>query len=164
MTETAERSTRKRVKEERPLSLSEVAEILHMKRPNVAKFLARRGVEPAFAKAQGFFWWESDILKVKAEREADEERMAADAQRRRSAQARVRGEVPAEPPRPEVRLGERQTAVMLQLLRRPVAPTDEVRFSLLRLAKRGLVERFEVDGVRRYRLTDEGRRVAGSLS
>jgi hypothetical protein len=39
----------------------EAADLLHMKRSNVAKFLARRGVNPAFSKAQGYFWWESDI-------------------------------------------------------------------------------------------------------
>ena len=37
----------------RVLSLSEVAERLKMKRPNVAKHLKRHGITPAFAKAQG---------------------------------------------------------------------------------------------------------------
>jgi hypothetical protein len=145
----------------RVLSLSESAERLRMKRPNVAKFLARRGVEPAFSKAQGYFWWEDEIERVKAEREADATRMAADERRRRSALAR-RGEAGHETPPPELpRLGATQRGVLVEMLRRPVEPTDEVRFALRRLAQRGLAER--VPGERLFTLTGEGRRVAAEV-
>lgn len=146
----------------RVLSLSEVAERLNMKRPNVAKFLARRGVSPAFEKAQGYFWWEADIERVKAEREADERRMAADAKRRESA---VRGRrVERDPVPPELaRLGSTQKRLLGELLRRPVKPEVESdRFALRRLRGRGLVVTLD-DAPGTFALTDEGRSLAGQL-
>lgn len=123
----------------RVLSLSEAAERLRMKRPNVAKFLSRRGVEPAFTKAQGYFWWEADIDRVKAEREADAVRMAADAKRRLAA---IHGGVQREPVPPELaRLGATQRELLTTMLRRPGTVTDESsRAALRRLRERGLVE------------------------
>jgi hypothetical protein len=148
---------------ERVLSLSECAERLRMKRSNVAKFLARRGVEPAFPKAQGYFWWASDIERVKAEREADERRMTAD-EKRRHAALHGRAEARAEPPPPELRrIGATQRAVLSELLRRPVRPeTDAERLALRRLRERGLVE--SVPGERGvYQLNTVGRAAAVRL-
>lgn len=127
----------------RVLSLSEVADRLNMKRPNVAKFLARREVEPAFSKAQGYFWWESDIERVRLEREADATKMDADCRRRESALG-GRAE-PVAPLPPELaRLGESQKRLAAELLRRPVRPAIEAdRFALRRLRGRGLAERVE---------------------
>lgn len=146
----------------RVLSLSEAASRLNMKRSNVAKFLARRSVEPAFAKAQGYFWWEADIERVKAEREADKARMKADAKRRRAALKRT-GEVPVTVPPPELaRLGERQKLMLGELLRHPVAPGDDAtRLALRRLRDRGLVEK--VQGTGTYQLTTTGREAAVQL-
>lgn len=148
----------------RLLSLSEVADVLHMKRPNVAKFLARRGVQPAYAKAQGYFWNADDIERVKAEREQDEARMAADRKRRASAVARQAGEVESEPPPPELaRLGPTQRRLLGELARRPVKPEVEAdRFALRRLRQRGLA-RDVADAAGTFALTDDGARLAGLL-
>jgi hypothetical protein len=143
------------------LSLSQCAEILHMKRPNVAKFLARRGIEPAVAKAQGYFWWSGDVERVKSEREADDRRMDADRRRRETALARRHGE-PVEPMPEIVRLGGTQRTLMEEMLRRPVHQTDTTRFALLRLRKRGYCDRIGEDGT--WALTAQGREVAGNLS
>lgn len=126
----------------RVLSLSEAADVLHMKRSNVAKFLARRGVVPAFTKAQGYFWWEADIQRVKAEREADTTKMAADAKRRHAA---VHGGIERKVIPPELaRLGATQRMLLTTMLRRPgVATSDAERLALRRLRERGLVEPVE---------------------
>jgi hypothetical protein len=139
----------------RVLSLSEAADRLHMKRSNVAKFLARRGVRPAFSKAQGYFWWESDIDRVKAEREADEARMAADEKRR---QAAIHGGQHREPVPSEIsRLGRTQRDLLTTMLRRPVvASSDAERLALRRLVQRGLAERIDGEGGS-HRLTDTAR-------
>lgn len=136
------------IKEQEParvLSLSEAADRLHMKRSNVAKFLARRGVKPAFSKAQGYFWLESDIAHVKREREADKERMAADEKRRRAA---IEGGQRREPVPPEIsRLGRTQRDLLLAMLRRPVTPdNDAERLAMRRLVQRGLAERIDGEG------------------
>jgi hypothetical protein len=147
----------------RVLSLSEAAERLNMKRSNVAKFLARRGINPAFAKAQGYFWWEADIDRAKREREADRQRMAADAKRRRAA---IHGaEHTREPVPPEIaRLGATQRRILKDMLRRPVhEQTDSTRLALRRLRERGLVE--PIPGTRtHYQLTQVGRAAAGRLT
>ncbi len=146
---------------ERVLSLSEAADVLHMKRPNVAKFLARRGIEPAFPKAQGYFWWVSDVERAKAEREADKERLAADERRRRSA---IDGPPPPpESPPPEVaRLGRTERAVLAELLRHPIPyPKDSRRFALRRLRQRGLA--VQVPAEETWQLSDRGRELAGWL-
>ena len=146
----------------RVLSLSEVAARLNMKRPNVAKFLARRGIEPAFEKAQGYFWWEADIARVKAERETDPDRMEADARRRESALRGRDGRTP--PPPPELaRLGASQRRLLGELVRRPVRPEVEAdRFALRRLRQRGLA--VTVDGEPgTWALTADGRKLAGHL-
>lgn len=145
----------------RVLSLSEAADRLHMKRSNVAKFLARRGVTPAFSKAQGYFWWESDIVRVKEEREADEKRMAADEKRRRAA---VEGGVKREPIPPELsRLGATQRDLLSTMLRRPYSPANDAeRLALRRLASRGLAE--PVPGERgAHQLTATARGLAARL-
>lgn len=147
----------------RVLSLSEAAERLRMKRSNTAKFLARRGIAPAFSKAQGYFWWEADIERVKAEREADKVRMAAD-ERRRLAANRGRAELARRPVPPELaRLGHTQRALLSELLRHPVhQETDATRLAIRRLHARGLVE--GVDGANgTYQLTTSGRVAAGKL-
>jgi hypothetical protein len=146
---------------ERVVSLSEAAELLRMKRPNVAKFLARRGVEPAFAKAQGYFWWLADVERAKAEREADEERMAVDARRRETA---IHGRPPEPPPPPPElsRLGETQRELALILLRHPVPyPKDARRFALRRLRQRGLA--VQVPGEETWQATPRLREIAGWL-
>jgi hypothetical protein len=149
---------------ERVLSLSEAADLLHMKRSNTGKFLRRRGVEPAFPKAQGYFYWAADIERVKAEREANEERMAADARRRESALNRTRGEVNTGPPPPEVeRLGPAQRAVLSELVRKPLPVTGENRFTIHRLRQRGLVDYVPGATPRTAQLTAEGGRLAGWL-
>lgn len=141
----------------RVLSLSEAAERLGMKPPNVAKFLARRNVAPAFAKGQGYFWREEDIDRVKAEREADEARMAADEKRRRAA---LEGAQPREPRERKPRVGGHQAELLNQLLRRPMAPgSNAERLALRRLRLRGLVK--AEDGM--FQLTDAGRELAGQL-
>jgi hypothetical protein len=161
MTETKQTAEERLAQGDRPLSLSECATLLNMRRPNVAKFLARRNVEPAFPKASGYFWWESDVKRVKEERESDPARMAADERRRESARRRAAGEVaPVEEPEEQVRLGKTQRDLMLTMLRRPVEQTDANRFSLLRLRKRGYCERIESG---RWALTSEGRRVAAGI-
>jgi hypothetical protein len=145
----------------RVLSLSEAADLLRMKRSNVAKFLARRGVNPAFTKAQGYFWWEADILRVKEEREADTERMAADEKRRRAA---VEGGIHREPVPPEIaRLGRTQRDLLQSMLRRPTtAASDKERLALRRLVSRGLVE--PVPGERGvHQLTSTARALAAQL-
>ena len=146
---------------ERVVSLSEAADLLHMKRSNTAKFLARRGVEPAFPKAQGYFWWLADVERAKAEREADEARMAADRQRRETA-------LNGPPPRPEQRppelahLGRAQRDLALVLLRHPIPyPKDASRFALRRLRQRGLVE--PVPGAETWQATARLREIAGWL-
>ena len=145
----------------RVLSLSEVAERLSMKRPNVAKHLTRHGIAPAFAKAQGYFWWEADIEKHRKEREANKKKMAADAARRRSA-LRNRGlaENGAGP-----NLGPTERELLAALRQRPMQPdNDRVRSGLRRLRLRGYVSR--VPGMAAehwYELTPEGRTVAGRL-
>jgi hypothetical protein len=147
---------------ERVLSLSEAADVLRMKRSNTAKFLARRGIEPAFPKAQGYFWWEVDVERARDEREADKARMAADARRRDSA---IHGRPPQEPPPPPelARLGAAQREILSELVRHPIPnPKDARRFALRRLAQRGLAERLpDDDGV--YVLTKRGRGLAGHL-
>lgn len=150
---------------ERVLSLSEAAERLRMKRSNAGKFLARRGVRPAFPKAQGYFYWLADIERVKAEREANRGQMAADARRRESA---LRGPV-AEVERPRVppevaHLGAAQRVLLSELVRHPVAyPQDSRRFALLRLVRRGLAEELTGEAGRVFALTDRGRELAGWL-
>lgn len=136
----------------RVLSLTEAAQRLKMKPPNVAKFLERRGVAPALAKAQGYFWREEDIERVKAEREADTKRMAEDRKRRRGA---LRGQS-------KTRLGPHQLALLPRLLRRPVRPADNAeRLAIRRLRERGYVEPTQ-DG-RAYKLTAAGRAMAVNL-
>lgn len=144
----------------RVLSLSEAADRLRMKRSNVAKFLARREVQPAFSKAQGYFWWEADIERVKAEREADEKRMAADERRRRAA---VEGGVQREPvPQEIARLGSTQRDLLLTMLRRPYATNgDAERLAMRRLVSRGLAE--PVPGERAFQLTARARPLVGQL-
>jgi len=143
----------------RVLSLSEASERLNMKRSNTSKFLARRRVEPAFSKAQGYFWWEADIDRVKAEREADKARMASDDKRRSAALKRGQ----PEPPPPELaRLGATQRALLSELLRHPVtAEVDAERLALRRLRDRGLVE--QMSGLSSYQLSVAGRRLAAFL-
>jgi hypothetical protein len=151
---------------ERVLSLSEVAELMDMKRPNVAKYLARKGIRPKFVKAQGYLWDAAQIERLKAEREADAELMAANERRRASALGL------APPPRDEpgparlpeaARLGPRQKELLLWLESRPAAPVDDKRRLVLRrLRLRGLVE--PVPGERKlYQLTELGMRIAGEL-
>jgi hypothetical protein len=178
--------TRERVEAgERLLSLSEVAAILKMKRPNTAKFLVRRGIKPAMEKASGYFWWEADILRVKKEREADTERMASDAKRRAAALRRINGEAATESQHQEmvdaltavdgraadaaakpVRLGKTQKAVLLELLRHPITdPDDSQRLALRRLKPLGYVESMDdATGKKKvWVLTDEGRREAAEV-
>lgn len=159
-----EASPRERVAAgQKVLSLSEAAAVLGMKRPNVAKFLARRGVEPAFPKAQGYFWWEDDILRVKAEREADSARMAVDERRRRSA---LHGRPEEEPPPPELaHLGRTQREVLSELVLHPIPrPQDARRFALLRLVRRGLAEERDAGGGGSvFVLTEAGLALAGRL-
>lgn len=146
---------------ERVVSLSEAANLLHMKRPNVAKFLARRGIEPAFPKAQGYFWWLADVERAKAEREADEEKMRADRQRRESA---LNGRPEPAPSRPPelAHLGKAQRDLALVLLRHPIPyPKDASRFALRRLRQRGLVE--PVPGETTWQATARLREIAGWL-
>lgn len=148
----------------RVLSLAEVADRLDMKRPNVAKFLARHNVAPAYKKASGYFWHEADIERIKAQREADTERMAADARRREAALRRNHNEVVTPvPPAAALRLGRTQREVMERLAQRPIrAENDAVRLALRRLRERHLVE--SVAGERGlYALTDEGRSAVAGL-
>jgi hypothetical protein len=147
---------------ERVLSLSESADILNMKRSNTAKFLARRNVRPKFQKAQGSFWLEADILRVKAEREADPDRMAADERRRRAALRRA-GQDPDWVTLP-VRVGRTQREVLAGLLRRPlvvVSAPEADRMAARRLMSRGFVEAVPEEGV--VVLTDAGREIARLL-
>lgn len=145
----------------RVMSLSEVADLMDMKRPNVAKFLARRGVRPMFAKAQGYFWDAAEVERVKAEREADDDLMAANERRRAAALGLEMPPRPEEPQRmPEAaRLGPRQRELLQEMEQRPGTPVDDAqRLVLRRLRLRGLVE--PVPGERKlYQLTDLGRRV-----
>lgn len=150
---------------DRVLSLSEVADLLDMKRPNVAKYLARKGIRPKFAKAQGYFWDAAEVERVKAEREADEELMAVNARRRAAALGN-----PLPPPErpvpraPEAaRLGPRQRELLLEMEQRPGTPIDDARRLVLRrLRLRGLVE--PVPGERKlYQLTEAGRRAVEVL-
>jgi hypothetical protein len=161
-TGTAARTARDRIETgERVVSLSEAADLLSMKRSNTAKFLARRGVEPAFPKAQGYFWWLADVERAKAEREQNKARMAADAQRRDSA---LNGRPPdPDPPPPELaRLGSAQRDLALVLLRHPVEyPKDARRFALRRLRQRGLVE--PVPGASTWQATARLREIASWL-
>jgi hypothetical protein len=160
-----EQTPRERVESgEKLLSLSEIATVMRMKKANVARYLARHGIDPAMAKAAGYWWWESDILRVKAEREADTKQMASNERRRESA---VKGEqqnggLPAK----YWRLGAAQRKQLVELLRRPVSPTIEAhRLALRRLEPWGLVEsEQDVDKVTWYSLTDEGRKVAALLA
>lgn len=149
---------------ERVLQLSEIAVRLEMKRSNVAKFLARRGVRPIIAKSSGYLWREEDIERVKAEREADAERMDADRRRRESAVRRVDGQ-PGPPVEhvPGPRLGRTQRDLVEELTERPRTATGESRrHAMRRLRFRGLVE--AVPGERNlYQLTDSGREIAGQL-
>lgn len=145
------------------LSLSQVADRLGMKRPNVSKFLTRRGVRPYLKKASGYFWRADEIDRVKAEREADERQMAADRQRRDSALRRSGRE-----PEPTVhpgaeRLGDRQKAVLRALASRPLKSDGEaMRAAFRRLSERGLVEPVRGEqGV--FALTSKGQEVAASL-
>lgn len=146
----------------RVLTLSEVAERLNMKRSNVAKFLARRGIQPSLAKASGYLWREDLIDAVKADREADEARMAADARRREGA---LHGAaVPSRQPPELQRLGSTQRELLARLCERPVRPiSNSDRLALRRLRERGLVAL--VPGERGiYQLTPEGGRTAGLLT
>jgi hypothetical protein len=150
----------------RVLSLSEIADLMDMKRPNVAKWLARKGIQPKFAKAQGYFWDADEVERAKAEREADEELMAVNARRRAAALGN-----PLPPPErpvsttpPEAaRLGPRQKELLLEMEQRPGVPVDDARRLVLRrLRLRGLVE--AVPGERKlYQLTDAGRRAVEVL-
>jgi hypothetical protein len=145
----------------RVLTLAEVATRLNMSRSNVAKFLARRDVSPWLKKAQGYFWREEDIERVKAEREADPERMAADERRR---QAALRGPAPKPERLPVPRLGPTQKAVLKAMRERPGSSGDgdATRMALMRMRERGLVE--AVEGERGlYSLTPLGLEVAGKL-
>lgn len=136
----------------RVLSLTEAAARLKMKPPNVAKFLARRGVKPVLSKAQGYFWSEDDIERVKAAREQDTARMASDRRRRRGA---LQGHAAS-------RLGQHQLALLPRLLRTPLTPATEAeRHALRRLRERGLVK--AVRQGRAYELTPAGRELAVDL-
>lgn len=158
-TETAAPSARDRIASgERVLSLSEAADLLRMKRSNTAKFLARRGIEPAFPKAQGYFWWLADVERARQERDADTAQLEADARRRRSA---IEGPPPRpDSPPPEVaRLGRTERAVLSELLRHPLPyPKDARRFALRRLRQRGLV--VQVPDERTWQLSPRGRELA----
>lgn len=144
----------------RVLSLAEVAERLDMKRPNVAKYLARHGITPAFAKASGYLWHEADIERIKAQREADEAKLAADQRRREGA---LRNNTATVPPQASLRLGRTQREVLERLAQRPVRPeNDAVRLAMRRLRERHLVE--GAPGERGlYQLTTEGRAAAAAL-
>jgi hypothetical protein len=165
MTDVQETTARERLESgDRLLSLSEIATVLHQKKSNVAKFLARRNVDPAMKKAAGYWWWQSDILRVKAERDANTAQMASNERRRQSA---VKGEqqnggLPAK----YWRLGAAQRKQLVELLVHPVSPKIEShRLALRRLEPWGLVEsEQDVDRVTWYSLTDEGRRVAALLA
>ena len=149
---------------EQVLSLSQIGDRLAMKRSNVAKFLARRGILPAFPKAQGYFWWESDIEAVRKEREADEEKMSADEKRRRAALARVDGK-----PRRDAKLpkgiGPTQATLLRELMARPRVPATRAEGEAFRRLKaRGLANFIlDGDGRRVWRLTPAGFRVASRL-
>jgi|SRR5262245_35851721 len=151
---------------ERLLSLSEVADYMDMKRPNVAKFLTRRGVRPAYVKAQGYFWHEADIRRVKEEREAEPGLMEANERRRASALGLEAPPRPAAEPRrmPEAaRLGPKQRELLAEMEQRPGIPVDDARRLVLRrLRLRGLVEAVPGEA-KLYQLTDLGRRVVEAL-
>lgn len=159
MTTEAAPTARERVESgERVVSLSEAAAILGMKRPNTAKFLARRKIRPAFPKAQGYFYWLSEIEEAKRQRDADKAKLEADARRRSSA---LHGPPPAPvAPPPEVaRMGDRQREVARVLLRHPIPyPKDPSRFALRRLRLRGLAE--QVPGEDAWQATDRLRELA----
>ena len=147
----------------RLLNLVEVGERLNMKKSNVAKFLARRGIEPSYTKAQGNLWREDVIEAVKAEREADAERMAADEKRRTAALRNVNGSATVEAEESStIRLGPTEREVLELLLERPQLTTNRHRNAARRLRLRGLVER--VAGEQQtYRLTGRGLEEAGKL-
>jgi hypothetical protein len=150
---------------ERVLSLSEVADLMDMKRPNVAKYLARKGIRPKFAKAQGYLWSAAEVERAKAEREADESLMAANERRRASAlgMPTPAPEPPIRRPPEAARLGPKQRELLVEMEQRPGIPvSDARRLVLRRLRLRGLVEM--VPGERRlFQLTETGRRVVDSL-
>jgi hypothetical protein len=137
----------------RVLSLSEVAARLRMKPSNVAKYLNRHGVRPAFEKSQGYFWWEAAIDELVERRAGDTEAIE---KRRRGA---LEGAAPRVPAPPRVRLGEHQRALMETMLRRPVPVTNNAdRLALRRLRLRGLVEQLEGEReLRAFKLTELGR-------
>jgi hypothetical protein len=150
MTDTAETP--------RVLSLTEVGNRLRMKPSNVAKFLARHGVKPAFVKGQGYLWAEEDIERLRAAREADVEKRAADERRREAA---LSGPPPAVID--SVRLGKHQQQILVRLRQRPMrAAGDSERLALRRLVIRGLAEQVPgEDG--NYQLSERGREVAAAL-
>lgn len=139
----------------RVLSLTESAARLRMKPSNVAKYLARHGVQPYIVKAQGYFWREEDIEAMVAQRDATE----PDTERKRRA-ARDGGQ-PRPQGTPRVRLGPHQRDLMLTMLRRPQTVTDNAtRLALRRLRMRGLVEQTEPQV---FTLTDAGREAVVDL-
>lgn len=156
MTETRERVAGG----EGVMSLTKAAVLLRMKRTNVAKFLHRRGIEPAFPKEQGYFYWTDDIMRAKEEREADTARMAADEKRRQSA-LRRQGVRNGPVPKSISRMGRTQREMLATLLVRTIVPsTDSERLALQRIAQRGLAERIEGGA---YALTTAGREAAAAL-
>jgi len=99
--------------------------------------------------------------REKAEREADEEKMRADRQRRESA---LNGRPEPAPSRPPelAHLGKAQRDLALVLLRHPIPyPKDASRFALRRLRQRGLVE--PVPGEETWQATARLREIAGWL-
>lgn len=136
------------------LTLREAADVLGMKRPNVRDFLSRRGIEPAMETGYGPLWAEADVLRAKNDRAADEARLSADAQRRRSALRRRNGAA-------ALRLGARQKDLLshMELVGPWRARSDAERLALRRLNDRGLVARTD-DG---WILTDAGREVVNVL-
>lgn len=163
MTETS-MFNRDAVLPRRVVSLSEIATLLGMKRSNVAKFLARRGIAPAIEKAQGYFWWADEIEKVKAEREADTAKLEADRKRRATA---LRGRAPE----PEVlppalkRMGARERSMLAELMLRPVTPRSDAsrRAALRRLSDRGLCQVIPGSTPITYALTSKGAEAGGAL-
>lgn len=150
----------------RVVNLTQVAEILEMKVSNVAAFLERRGVVPFATTIQGRLWTLTSIEAVRDVYEAEGRR---EADVRRSVSMRNPGgrSGPVRRDRVVARTGPTQRRILVAFASGGLvdgAGSSSVRSAFRRLVERGLVEPVgSVGRARSFRLTREGRRVAGLI-
>jgi hypothetical protein len=153
------------------MGVTAAASYLEMSKPNLRKFLDRRGVHPTVLSPRPL-WDRRDLERVRSEYLADRVKVEADIRRRNSALGILTEGLEDGVPSVAVRIGPTQRGILTELFLescplvprdfeiRQVASENESKQALLRLRDRGFVEL----GDGGFVLTDLGREAAGSLN